>query len=442
VINTLNPLGLIAQQAPVCEGATVGSVTVSLQGSPRPPVSYSAFPIVPGTGPTFGSQSSATFTGIPVGVPYEFIGQDSIGCQGRDTLILQVTDSVEITALNHGNIPDCYPVAISLTAQAQGTGSFTYFWDFGNGGRDTTTVPSTVALYSAGGNYVATLIVQNTVGCQDTLTVPLFVPATGERIDASILSVVPAAGCVPLSVSFEGTGTSSIGSPLSYSWDFRDGTTANGAQATHIFTQPGSYNVIFYAQSSPQCYDTAQVLIRVDGIPQAQIVAPPPPSSIGYYIASPITFTVAPGPYNVRFYWQADSQRADTGRSYTVSYLQKGRYCVYLRVESELGCVDTASYCFDVSGYVLLIPNAFTPNGDGINDLLNVVGYGMEYIELTIYDRWGMQIYAARGTEQVTWDGTKGGSPVPEGAYVYLLRYKLIDKAGVEYRTGTITLLR
>ena len=443
IVNTLNPLGLTAQPGPVCKGASIGSVTVTLSGNPQPPVSYSAYPIVPGSGPVFGPQSSPTFTGVPVGIQYEFIGQDSLGCQGRDTITLQVTDSVEVLSLNHGNIPTCYPVAVSLTAQAQGTGSFTYYWDFGNGGRDTTQAPTTTALYSAGGNYIVTLIVQNSAGCRDTAILPLFVPATGERIDAQIVSAGPVlAGCAPLTVDFEGTGTSSIGNPLTFTWDFRDGNTATGTQATHTFTQPGYYNVIFYAQSSPQCYDTAQVLVWVDGQPQAQIIAPPQPSSIGYYVASPITFTAATGPYNVRFYWSADSQAADTGLTYTISYLQKGSYCVYLRVESELGCVDTAVYCFEVSGYVLLIPNAFTPNGDGVNDVFRIIGYGMEYLELTIFDRWGQQIYATRGTEQVQWDGTKGGTAVPEGAYVYLVRYKLVDKEGVEYRSGTVTLLR
>jgi gliding motility-associated-like protein len=443
IVNTLNSLGLTAQASPVCKGATTGTVTLTVGGNPQPPVSYSAFPVVPGAGPTFGPQSTATFTGLPVGVLYEFIAQDNAGCQGRDTIALRVTDSVEIVSLNHGPIPTCYPAAVSLTAQVQGTGSFVYYWDFGNGGRDTTQVPTTTALYSAGGNYIVTLIVENTAGCRDTALLPLFVPATGERIDAEIVSAGPVLqGCVPLTVNFEGTGTSSIGSPLTFSWDFRDGNTASGTQVTHTFTQPGYYNVIFYAQSSPQCYDTAQVLVWVDGQPQAQIIVPPQPSSLGYYVASPITFTAAPGPYNVRFFWRADSQAAATGSSYTISYLQKGTFCVYLTVESELGCVDTAEYCFDVSGYVLLIPNAFTPNGDGINDVFKVVGYGMEYIELTVYDRWGTQVYAARGTEQVIWDGTKGGTPLPEGAYVYLVRYKLIDKEGVEYRTGTVTLLR
>ena len=90
IVNTLNPLGLTAQPDPVCKGALTGTVTVTLAGNPQPPVSYSAYPIVPGSGPVFGPQSSPTFTGIPVGVQYEFIGQDSLGCQGRDTIALQI----------------------------------------------------------------------------------------------------------------------------------------------------------------------------------------------------------------------------------------------------------------------------------------------------------------------------------------------------------------
>lgn len=144
----------------------------------------------------------------------------------------------------------------------------------------------------------------------------------------------------------------------------------------------------------------------------------------------------------MRFFWRADSQAAGTGPSYTISYLQKGTFCVYLTVESEQGCIDSTAYCFEVSGYVLLVPNVFTPNGDGINDVFTVIGYGMEYIEMTVYDRWGGLIATARGSERLTWDGTKGGQPAPEGVYTYLLRYKLVDKPDVLYRSGTVTLLR
>lgn len=443
VVNTLNPLGLVAQQGRVCREASSGVVTLTVQGTPTGPVQYQAFPVVPGSGPVLGPQSTSTFT-VPVGVRYEFLAQDALRCQGRDTLAVMPTDSVDALSLVSGPIPTCYPVAVTLTAQAQGTGTLNYYWDFGNGGYDTTTVPSTEALYAAGGTYVVTLIVRNEVGCADTILLPVAVPATGERIDAQIVNVGPTAGCVPLTVSFEGTGTSSIGTNLVFSWDFGDGATAQGTQATHTYTQPGYYWVVFYARnpSSPQCYDTARVRTWVDGQPLAQIQAPPPPSSIGYYIASPITFTAVPGPYAVRFSWRADSQAVGTGPTYTIAYLQKGTYCVYLTVESELGCSDTASYCFDVSGYVLLVPNVFTPNGDGFNDIFTVVGYGMEYLELLLYDRWGNLVYTVRGRERLSWDGTKGGQPAPEGVYTYLLRYRLLDKPGTEYRSGTVTLLR
>ncbi len=102
----------------------------------------------------------------------------------------------------------------------------------------------------------------------------------------------------------------------------------------------------------------------------------------------------------------------------------------------------TAAPCFEVSGYVLLVPNVFTPNGDGINDLFTVMGYSMEYIGMTLYDRWDGVIATAQGSERLTWDGTKGGQPAPEGVYTYLLRYKLVDKPDVLYRSGTVALLR
>lgn len=444
VIDTRNSIGLTATVPPICKGAATAQVALNVAANAVPPISYQAVPLTAGAGPTFGPQNSPIFSSIPVGIPYEFIAQDSRNCQGRVALTLLPTDSVEALALSNGPIENCYPVAVDFTAVAQGTGNLTYIWDFGNGGRDTTTLPVATGLYQSGGTYVVRLTVRNEAGCTDTLLLPINIPATGEQITAQLVSVSPqpVAGCAPLTVSLTGTGSSSLGSSLSFRWDMGDGTVIQDTAVTHTYTQPGVYEAVFYAQSSPRCYDTVRVIVTVDGTPNAQIIPPPQPSSLGYFVASPIVFTAASGPYNVRYFWQADSQAAGTGPAYTISYLQKGTYCVYLTVESQLGCIDTASYCFEVSGYTLLVPNAFTPNGDGINDRFVVIGYGMEFLELSVYDRWGELIYSSRGTEQIVWDGTKNGSPVPEGVYVYLLRYRPVDKTQIEVRTGTITLLR
>ncbi|MCX7652163.1 MAG: PKD domain-containing protein [Bacteroidia bacterium] len=444
IVDTRNSIGLSATPSRVCKGAITADVSLTVAANAVPPISYQAVPVNAGSGPTFGPQSSPTFSNIPVGIPYEFIAQDSRNCQGRLILTLLPTDSVEALALSNGPIENCYPVAVDFTAVAQGSGNLTYFWDFGDGNTDTTSLPVATGLYQNGGSYIVRLIVRNDAGCADTIVLPINVPATGEQITAQLTSALPQplSGCVPLTVSLAATGTSSLGSPLNFRWEMGDGTVIQDTSVTHTYTQPGIYEAVFYAQSSPRCYDTVRVIVTVDGTPNAQIIPPPQPSSIGYFVASPITFTAAQGPYNVRYFWRADSQAAGTGQTYTISYVQKGTYCVYLSVESQLGCVDTASYCFEVSGYVLLIPNAFSPNNDGINDRFTVIGYGMESLELSIHDRWGGLIHTATGTEQVFWDGTKRGSPVPEGVYVYVLRYKPVDKKQVEVRTGTITLLR
>jgi len=84
----------------------------------------------------------------------------------------------------------------------------------------------------------------------------------------------------------------------------------------------------------------------------------------------------------------------------------------------------------------LFIPNVFTPNGDGVNDVFRVVGSEACVQELAIYDRWGRELYVTR-TAPFVWDGrVKGGEPAAEGAYVYVIRF-----AGF-VRAGTVTLVR
>ncbi|MCS7162044.1 MAG: gliding motility-associated C-terminal domain-containing protein [Bacteroidia bacterium] len=88
------------------------------------------------------------------------------------------------------------------------------------------------------------------------------------------------------------------------------------------------------------------------------------------------------------------------------------------------------------------VPTAFTPNGDGINDQWVISGRGVQRIEVTVWDRWGNQIWSNNGEMTRFWDGTtKSGQAVPEGVYSFLLR--IVDVRGQEMvRTGTVTILR
>ena len=115
-------------------------------------------------------------------------------------------------------------------------------------------------------------------------------------------------------------------------------------------------------------------------------------------------------------------------------------------VTTSQGCTDTLVYRVIVSPPCdpsrIRIPNAFTPNGDGDNDVFTIVPYeGTEVIErLTIYNRWGQRIYVGTGAN-ASWDGTSDGKPAPADVYVWLLEVNCSgEEKGV--RHGDVTLLR
>lgn len=92
-----------------------------------------------------------------------------------------------------------------------------------------------------------------------------------------------------------------------------------------------------------------------------------------------------------------------------------------------------------------LMPNVFTPNGDGINDLaLPYELAGVASWRLSVWDRWGKLVFAGRAQEG--WDGrTPTGAPAAEGTYFYLLELRLLSGTGPEWtfqRAGSLTLLR
>ena len=116
-----------------------------------------------------------------------------------------------------------------------------------------------------------------------------------------------------------------------------------------------------------------------------------------------------------------------------------------LVVADDHGCMGSVLYRVLVfppcDPHRLLIPNAFTPNGDGVNDAFSVLPFeGLESVlELTIYDRWGEKVYVGSGST-AAWDGMIHGQPAPSDVYVYRL---VVDCSGEKTPlTMEVTLLR
>jgi gliding motility-associated-like protein len=90
----------------------------------------------------------------------------------------------------------------------------------------------------------------------------------------------------------------------------------------------------------------------------------------------------------------------------------------------------------------IYVPNIFSPNDDGENDVFTVFGQSIESVTLSVYSRWGELVYQEKGDVIKGWDGAIRGRPAESGVYVYLVTYKIPFSTKTEYVSGNLTLIR
>jgi gliding motility-associated-like protein len=117
-----------------------------------------------------------------------------------------------------------------------------------------------------------------------------------------------------------------------------------------------------------------------------------------------------------------------------------------LTVATADGCTttDTVSVKLLCGKSQIYIPNAFTPNHDGLNDVFRIRGQGVSRIDhFTIYDRWGELVFECSNLpiddKNAAWDGFYKGKPVPAGSYVYIVQMSCSDQSFT--RRGSVTVI-
>lgn len=118
-----------------------------------------------------------------------------------------------------------------------------------------------------------------------------------------------------------------------------------------------------------------------------------------------------------------------------------GAYTVNLTLVTDIGCVDD-SHTLIHSPALLYIPNAFTPNNDGVNDVWQVIGDEILHYEMVVFNRWGETVFYSNDHTQ-PWIGDLDGGThyVPNGTYSYVVKVKSYNSDAFE-KTGTVTLMR
>ena len=91
--------------------------------------------------------------------------------------------------------------------------------------------------------------------------------------------------------------------------------------------------------------------------------------------------------------------------------------------------------------YALYSPNAFSPDGDGLNDFFSVSGQGINDIQVEIFNRWGQMVFKSYSPED-KWDGTFRGKDLPTGTYIYKIKTTSYENNQKLMKSGTISLVR
>ncbi|MFN3916590.1 MAG: PKD domain-containing protein [Flavobacteriales bacterium] len=420
--------------------------TVNFNGNTTPPP-HSYWNFGDGVGSSTANNPSYTYadTGSYT-VMYVVI--DSASCNVADTVYLNVTLIQKEEFDAQFNIPSVDPCdgldSLPVEFQFTGTGADSLIWVMGDG-TIFTNVDSVSYYYTNTGVYTVMLIAFDTI-CNnvDTLT------ATVSYILNYTQAVADVPGDVflcttPLNVDF----SAGPNPPPHNYWDFGDGAGTSTLPAiTYTYQSPGTYTVMYVAIDSTTCNiaDTAYFTVELTQAQQfaAQFDFQPPPVCGVDSMLVELHFT---GSGADSIIW--DMGNGDVFYTNSVSYFfsQPGTYTVSMTaIDTACNNVETIVEQFTFLGDVASeaqIPNIFSPNGDGKNDLLTIlnVDYTETYI-MRIYNRWGTKVFETENTPNA-WNGkTMSGNDASEGVYFYELIYKDICSQEEKLKTGFIHLVR
>jgi len=252
--------------------------------------------------------------------------------------------------------------------------------------------------------------------------------------DAAFISSQPK-GCKEMKVQFNDLSTHGY----SYIWNFGDGSKfSNEKNPAHIYTQSGSFNVVLVLQGLGGCRDTFYSDVHIKLMPEIQVRAfsdPEPP--VEWVLPMSPMYWKAESVQDPEYFWDFGDGSFAQGKTVEHAYTKPGIYYVSLEALDDQECQTSVRLGpYIIVEPVLEIPNVFTPNGDGINDIFKVEHIGDELFSLYIYDRWGVLQYETHNKE-AGWDGRDlNGNPTMEGTYFYR-----VEAGGGSY-SGYVVLMK
>jgi gliding motility-associated-like protein len=337
-------------------------------------------------------------------------------------------------------IAGCYPLDVNFTNQSTTNGAADFRWSFGDGNTSTLDNPSHT--YLANGFFNVELVVQTTEKCIDTVQLNLD-SAVHVSLDSSKnlidFEFAPNTGCPPLQVDFIDRSTHE--GAVDLFWNFGDGNLGQDSLATNTYTRTGYYDLGLMMIAKEKCVDTLvktiDSAIHVLEAPSALLLV----SDTSLSIKAPnFQFDGRAAQNYSQSFFIIEDQIID-GLIVDYTFEDTGTYVVKQVLINSLGCTDTALvnvYVYDV--FEVIIPNVFTPNGDGINDRFEPKAIGVYDYKLKVFNRYGEMVFQSNNLG-LQWDGRIRGKKAQSGVYFYQIQMVDFESKKHEYR-GSLTLLK
>lgn len=349
---------------------------------------------------------------------YTVIATDDHGC--KDTATISITVIQPPSAVFTPVFTPC-SIPVTVAFNNSSTNAYSFIWMLDG---ITTTETEITHVFNTPGNYTITLIAVDTSSCgfNDTTTTEIFLPPPAQANAWGSDTI-----CLGFSLPLYASGG------VTYSWspaeDFENPNSQNA-----VATPNGNTSYMVTVTDTNGCSDMASV--EVFTFPVQQLEA-----------GNDLTYDMGQGPLlhpsvpvNGTFYWTPPTGLSCTN-CLTPEATPEVTTTYYLHFTDQYGCPYIDSVTVWVTPSVF-IPNAFTPNGDGLNDVFIPVVRNLKTFQINIFDRWGELIFTSEEMRPV-WDGTHKGIKVKPDVYVWKIRYTSeIDPNNVKEQTGHVTLLR
>ncbi|MBS1510660.1 MAG: PKD domain-containing protein [Bacteroidetes bacterium] len=357
----------------------------------------------------------------PPGV-YPISGNDTIrlvvhnakGC-ASDTLKQPIVINPKPTANFGYSTPVCTQQNIAFTDSSSAAAQTITGWSWIYNGTVFGTASTATKSFTAG-NQTVQLVATSNLGCvSDTVAKTFYVnPSPNVTINFKD-------ACKNAVVNF--TATDNTGTVTSWKWLFGDGASALTQNAQHTYTANGNYNVKLYAAASNGCYSdslTGLINIYSTNVFAGNDTIAAAGQPVQLHATGGLSYTWTPAlPLN-------DPNIADP-----IAILNNTQTFTVKAFTPE-GCESYDDITVKIyNGPEIYLPTAFTPNGDGANDIFRGIPVGIKQFNyLKVFNRWGEMVFYTNDYN-VGWDGTYKGQKQPEGVYVVMAN-------GIDFRGNVI----